>query len=58
MSSLKISSLVGENGVKYGTPNDEVDVIKHKCIKIPIAIPKNPANAPSKIYMNLKILKL
>lgn len=57
-SSLNKSLLVGENGVKYGTPNEDVDVIKHKCMKIPIAIPKNPAKAPSKIYINLKILKL
>lgn len=57
-SSLNKSLLVGENGVKYGTPKEDVEVIRHKCMKMPIAIPKNPANAPSKIYINLKILKL
>ena len=57
-SSLNKSLLGGENGVKYGTPKEEVDVIKHRCIKIPIAIPKKPANAPNIIYINLKILKL
>ena len=57
-SSLNKSLLVGENGVKYGTPKEDVDVIKHKWMKIPIAMPKNPAKAPSKIYINLKILKL
>lgn len=57
-SSLNNSLLVGENGVKYGTPKEEVDVIRHKCMKIPIAIPKKPAKAPSIIYINLNILKL
>ena len=57
-SSLNNSLLVGENGVKYGTPKEEVDVIRHKCMKMPIAIPKKPANAPRIIYINLKILKL
>ena len=57
-SSLNKSLRVGENGVKYGTPKEDVEVIRHRCIKIPIAIPKNPAKAPSIMYINLNILKL
>ncbi len=58
MSSLNTPFLSGANGVRYGTPNDVVVVSSAKCRNIPIDRPKNPANAPRKIYRKRSILKL
>lgn len=49
MSSLSTPFLIGESGVKYGTPKDVVEERRQRCTKSPNDIPKKPNAPPSNI---------
>lgn len=49
ISSFRKPFLIGERGVRYGTPNDVVEERRQRCTNNPKDVPKNPNEPPSNI---------